>query len=71
LRLGRGEGVEDRAFSDVGEANDSAVQWHVVLIPCGDTDYEAWVASWVSFIGYLFACGSVPAGRRGRLMYTR
>jgi hypothetical protein len=37
LRLSRGEGVEDRAFSDVGEANDSAVQWHCVLIPC----YEA------------------------------
>ena len=37
LRLGRGEGVEDRGFSDVGEANDSAVQWHCVLFPC----YEA------------------------------
>jgi hypothetical protein len=37
LRLGRGEGVEDRRFSDVGEANDSAVQWHCVLFPC----YEA------------------------------
>ena len=37
LRLGRGEGVEDGGFSDVGEANDSAVQWHCVSIPC----YEA------------------------------
>jgi hypothetical protein len=37
LRFGRGEGVEDSGFSDVGEANDSAVQWHCVLIPC----YEA------------------------------
>jgi len=37
LCLGRGEGVEDRGFSDVGEANDSAVQWHCVLFPC----YEA------------------------------
>ncbi len=37
LRLGRGEGVEDRGFSDVGETNDSAVQWHCVLFPC----YEA------------------------------
>ncbi len=34
LRLGRGEGVEDRGFSDVGEANDSAVQWHCVVFPC-------------------------------------
>ena len=35
LRLGRGEGVEDGGFSDVGEANDSAVQWHALgfLIP--------------------------------------
>jgi hypothetical protein len=33
--LGRGEGVEDGAFSDVGETNDSAVQWHALgfLIP--------------------------------------
>ncbi len=37
LGLGRGEGVEDRRFTDVGEANDSAVQWHCVSIPC----YEA------------------------------
>ena len=29
LGFGRGEGVEDRGFSDVGEANDSAVQWQV------------------------------------------
>jgi hypothetical protein len=28
LRLGRGEGVEDGAFSDVGETNDSAVERH-------------------------------------------
>jgi hypothetical protein len=39
LRLGRGEGVEDRGFSDVGETNDSAVQWHCVLFPC----CEAWL----------------------------
>jgi hypothetical protein len=37
LRLGRGEGVEDGGLSDVGETNDSAVQWHCVSIPC----YEA------------------------------
>ncbi len=29
-------GVEDRRFSDVEEANDSAVQWHCVLIPSCD-----------------------------------
>jgi len=28
LGLGRGEGVEDRGLSDVGQANDSAVEWH-------------------------------------------
>jgi hypothetical protein len=32
LRLGRGEGVEDGGFSDVGETDDSAVQWHVFAI---------------------------------------
>ncbi len=33
LGLGRGEGVEDGGLSDVGQANDSAVEWHVLLVP--------------------------------------
>ena len=28
LGLGRGEGVEDGALADVGQADDSAIQWH-------------------------------------------
>ena len=36
LRLGGGEGVEDGGFSHVGEADDSAVQRHCVLIPSCD-----------------------------------
>ena len=31
LGLGRGEGVEDGAFADVGQANDSAVQWQEMI----------------------------------------
>jgi len=33
LGLGRGECVEDGGFSDVGQANDSAVERHVLLFP--------------------------------------
>jgi hypothetical protein len=28
LRFGRGEGVEDGALADIGQADDSAIQWH-------------------------------------------
>ena len=72
LRLGRGEGVEDGGFADVGQADDSAVQWHCVVVP----SYEAWLRGalrrrgWV-FIGYLFALDNVPAELACRLMWMR